>query len=88
MTAVAIVFWISVALLFYAHVGYPLLLALIARLHPPREHAPVVPANELPVVSVIVPAYAEEEVIGARVANLRALDYPADRLELIVACDG
>ena len=37
---------------------------------------------------MIVAAYAEQEVIADRVANLRALDYPADRLEVIVACDG
>jgi glycosyltransferase involved in cell wall biosynthesis len=37
---------------------------------------------------VIVAAYAEEAVIASRVANLRALAYPADKLELIVACDG
>jgi hypothetical protein len=39
-------------------------------------------------VSVIVPAYAEQEVIGERIANLRSLDYPRGRLEVIVACDG
>jgi glycosyltransferase involved in cell wall biosynthesis len=39
-------------------------------------------------VSVIVAAYAEEAVIAARIANLRELDYPAERLEVIVACDG
>ncbi|MGO9790820.1 MAG: glycosyltransferase [Solirubrobacteraceae bacterium] len=39
-------------------------------------------------VTVIVAAYAEQEVIAARVANLRALDYPPSALELIVACDG
>jgi glycosyltransferase involved in cell wall biosynthesis len=39
-------------------------------------------------VSVIVAAYAEQDVIAGRVANLRALDYPADRVEVIVACDG
>ena len=37
---------------------------------------------------MIVAAYAEQAVIADRVANLRALDYPADRLEVIVACDG
>jgi glycosyltransferase involved in cell wall biosynthesis len=37
---------------------------------------------------VIVPAYAEEAVITARIENLRALDYPRDRMEVIVACDG
>jgi glycosyltransferase involved in cell wall biosynthesis len=44
-------------------------------------------AGELPTVSVIVAAYAEQDVIVARVANLRELDYPRERLELIVACD-
>jgi cellulose synthase/poly-beta-1,6-N-acetylglucosamine synthase-like glycosyltransferase len=85
MTAVATVFWISVGLLLYAHAGYALLLSALARVRrrpaPPR-------ADELPSVSVIVPAYAEERVIGTRIANLRALTYPRERLEVIVACDG
>jgi cellulose synthase/poly-beta-1,6-N-acetylglucosamine synthase-like glycosyltransferase len=42
----------------------------------------------LPFVSVIIPAYAEESVIGARVVNLRGLDYPVERFEVIVSCDG
>jgi glycosyltransferase involved in cell wall biosynthesis len=39
-------------------------------------------------VSVIVAAYAEEAVIADRVANLRGVTYPPDRLQIIVACDG
>ncbi len=85
MTPLVIVFWISAGLLLYTHVGYPLLLGLLARLRRPRgERA----AGELPSVSVIVPAYAEETVIAARVENLRALDYPPELLEVIVTCDG
>jgi cellulose synthase/poly-beta-1,6-N-acetylglucosamine synthase-like glycosyltransferase len=45
-------------------------------------------AEHLPVVSLIVPAYDEEEVIAAKVANALALDYPRDRLQVIVASDG
>jgi glycosyltransferase involved in cell wall biosynthesis len=84
---VEIVFWVCVGLLVYAHVGYPVVLALIARLRRKPGSTAAVFA-ELPTVSVIVPAYAEQEVITARMANLRILDYPLDRLELIVACDG
>ncbi len=87
MTATEIVFWTSVGLLLYAHAGYGLLLAALARL----RRAPVRGADDHalpPTVSVIIPAYAEQEVIAGRVANLRALDYPRDRLEVIVACDG
>jgi cellulose synthase/poly-beta-1,6-N-acetylglucosamine synthase-like glycosyltransferase len=86
--AVAIVFWICAGLIVYAQLGYGLLLLLLASLRgaspAPRELADA----ELPSVSLIVAAYQEEAVIAAKVANVRALDYPADRLELIVACDG
>jgi len=81
-----IAFWTSVALLLYTHLGYGLLIALVARLRPRPTGSGG--AGELPSVSVIVAAYAEEPVIAARVANLRELEYPRDRLEVIVACDG
>ena len=92
MTVVAIVFWVSVGLVLYAHVGYPVLLGLLAwlRARTPgsRTKARQPADDELPNVSVIVAAYAEQDVIGERVANLRALDYPARLIEVIVACDG
>jgi cellulose synthase/poly-beta-1,6-N-acetylglucosamine synthase-like glycosyltransferase len=87
VTVLAIVFWVSVALLAYTHVGYWLLLSALARLRRPPEDPPEA-GTGLPRVDVIVAAYAEQEVIAGRVANLRALDYPADRVRVIVACDG
>jgi len=84
--ALAVIFWICIALLVYTHVGYPLLLALLGRFR--REPSAVPGTRELPSVSVIVAAYAEEAVIADRVSNLKALDYPAQCLEVIVACDG
>jgi cellulose synthase/poly-beta-1,6-N-acetylglucosamine synthase-like glycosyltransferase len=94
VTVVAIVFWVSVGLVLYAHVGYPVLLGLLAwvRARGPgsraRARARQPADDELPSVSVIVAAYAEQDVIADRVANLRALDYPARLIEVIVACDG
>jgi cellulose synthase/poly-beta-1,6-N-acetylglucosamine synthase-like glycosyltransferase len=90
VVVVAIVFWLSVGLVLYAHAGYPVLLGLLAALRgreSARRPRPA-PDDELPPVSVIVAAYAEQEVIGDRVANIRALDYPSQLIELIVACDG
>jgi cellulose synthase/poly-beta-1,6-N-acetylglucosamine synthase-like glycosyltransferase len=87
MTAVAIVFWVCVGLLLYSLAGYPLLLAALVRLRP-RRASEAGPADRLPSVSVIVAAYAEAEVIGARIANLRSLEYPKELIELVVACDG
>ena len=87
--AAKIAFWASAGLLVYTHVGYAGVLAALARRRPRQpDRVDAEPQPHQPTVSVIVAAYAEQEVIADRVANLRALDYPADRLEVIVACDG
>lgn len=86
-TVAAILFWGCAALILYTHLGYPLVLrALIASRHRPSLNPGT--WEELPRVSLIVPAYDEEEVIAAKVANALALDYPRERLQLIVASDG
>jgi cellulose synthase/poly-beta-1,6-N-acetylglucosamine synthase-like glycosyltransferase len=87
VTVLAILFWVCSGLLIYTHVGYPLALAVVARLRG-RPSAAGSPAGSLPDVSVIVAAYAEQDVIAQRVENLRGLDYPREKLEVIVACDG
>ena len=76
-------FWLSLVALAWTHVLYPAFVELLARIAPRSAHA----AAELPSVTVIVAAHDEEAVIERRVANLRRLDYPADRLELIVTSD-
>ena len=90
MIIVAIVFWLSIGLVVYAHVGYPVLLGLMAAVRgrgASRRDRPA-PDDQLPSVSVIVAAYAEQDVIAERVANIRSLEYPQKLIELIVACDG
>ena len=78
------VFWGSLAGLAWTHVGYPVAAAGLRRL---RERD-VAKDDITPSVTLIVPAHDEEDVIGARVENLLALDYPEDKLELVVASDG
>ena len=99
MIALEAVFWLSAGLIVYTHAGYPLALRLLVRLRGDRRaHNPrVAPAaagagnagpSPVPTVSLIVPAYDEEEVIAAKVANALALDYPRERLQIVVASDG
>jgi cellulose synthase/poly-beta-1,6-N-acetylglucosamine synthase-like glycosyltransferase len=83
----AVVFWLSAGLLVYAQLGYPLLLAALARVRRRRPERRAATADP-PTVSLIVAAYDEETVIGAKVANALALDYPRERLQIIVAADG
>jgi cellulose synthase/poly-beta-1,6-N-acetylglucosamine synthase-like glycosyltransferase len=84
--ALEIVFWIAAGLIVYAHLGYPLLLRALVALFGRREERRG--SAELPTVSLVVPAYDEEEVIERKIANARELDYPADRLQVVVASDG
>jgi hypothetical protein len=92
VTLLKTAFWASAGLLVYTHAGYPAALAALDRVRgrrgAPGSAAAASSDAELPGVSLIVAAYAEEAVIAERIANLRALEYPADRLEVIVACDG
>jgi glycosyltransferase involved in cell wall biosynthesis len=84
MSAAAIVFWASAALALYVYAGYPVLLLILTAVvrHPPRK-APVEPT-----VSLLVAAYNEAGVIGEKVRNALALDYPAGQLEVAIASDG
>jgi cellulose synthase/poly-beta-1,6-N-acetylglucosamine synthase-like glycosyltransferase len=79
-----LVFWGSAAALAWTHAGYPAAAVLAARV----RTRPVRKGGAQPRISVIVPAHDEEGVIERRVENLLGLDYPADRLEVIVASDG
>jgi cellulose synthase/poly-beta-1,6-N-acetylglucosamine synthase-like glycosyltransferase len=84
---IAAAFWICAGLILYTHIGYPLVLRALVAL---RRQPTLRPGTweERPRVSLIIAAYDEEEVIAAKLANALALDYPRDRLELIVASDG
>ena len=91
-TLAAILFWLSAGAIVYTHLGYPLLMVGAARVRKERRSfKPKVAGSapeDLPTVSLIIPAYDEEEVIAAKVPNALALDYPRDRLQVIVASDG
>jgi hypothetical protein len=88
MTGLEVAFWACALLIVYAQLGYPLLLAVLGRARRAGSApAPVAPGAE-PLVSLVVAAHAEAGVIEAKVANALALDWPRERLEVMVACDG
>lgn len=79
-----LLFWFSIAVPAYAYLGYPLaLLALRLIIHRPVRKKPIEPF-----ISLLIPAYSEERVIARKIRNSLALDYPAGKLEIVVACDG
>lgn len=72
-------------LVLHHHLVYPALMRLAARFAPRPKPAPA--GSPLPMMSILVPAYREAAHIGEMVRQLAVLDYPAGRLECIIACD-
>lgn len=81
------VFWCAAALSAYTYAGYPVLVAVLARLRPARTHAAVAD-DVLPKITIVMSAYNEAARLPEKLRNLRALDYPADRMSIVVVSDG
>jgi len=81
---IKLLFWISVAFPLYVYIGFPLLLWLLQALvrRGPRKQ-PIEPS-----VSLLVAAYNEAAVIADKIRNSVALEYPPEKLEIVVASDG
>jgi cellulose synthase/poly-beta-1,6-N-acetylglucosamine synthase-like glycosyltransferase len=78
------IFWLSIALVAYVYVGYPLLLSVFALLFPRMiRKKPIEPT-----VSLLIPAFNEAAIVEQKIRNALALDYPPDKLEIVVASDG
>jgi biofilm PGA synthesis N-glycosyltransferase PgaC len=84
MKLFGLLFWICVLLIAYVYVGYPLILALLARLRRQATDYPVI----MPQVSFLIAAYNEQNVIATKLENTLALDYPRECLQVVVAADG
>lgn len=87
-----IAFWISGIVLIYVYLGYPILILFLSKLLP----KPYVKFSDeelqdtflLPSISIFIPAYNEEPVIEKKIRNTLELDYPKDKIEIVVASDG
>lgn len=82
----ALVFWGAAALLVFTYAGYPLLVLALARLRP-RPLARDA-ALQPPTVSAILCVHDAQPLVATKLRNLLALEHPAGRLEVVVACDG
>ena len=84
MGPAAVAFWVGAGLLAYTYVGYPVLMTVLAALAPRRIRK----RDVEPSVSVLLVLRDEQARVVYRLANLIRLDYPSDRLEILVGSDG
>lgn len=84
MSCAAWLFWLSLLFIVYTYALYPVLIGIAARIRPrPVRRGPYAPP-----VSILIAAHNEAANIEARVENLLAQEYPADKIEIIVVSDG
>lgn len=89
MSALEWFFWIALLVVGYTYAGYGVLLYGLVRLRRALGRAAPVPAAGFePDVTIVVPAFNEADCIGAKLANCRELDYPRDKLAVVVVNDG
>lgn len=81
-----ILFWIAVILVFYTYIGFPLAVILRGLLwgHPYKNKE----LTASPTVSIVISAYNEVRSIGAKLDNILSMDFPRNRLEVVIASDG
>lgn len=80
-----VIFWVSLATVFFVYAGYPLTLVLLRSV---RARPTSFNDEMLPSVSLVIAAYNEEKVIQEKIENSLALAYPKNRLQIVVVSDG
>jgi poly-beta-1,6-N-acetyl-D-glucosamine synthase len=88
MLTIKIIFWTAAAAIFYSYFGYGLLAFFISLFKPKRKKAPAVSEKDLPECTIIIAAYNEAGFIARKIENTLQLNYPADKLKIIVVADG
>jgi len=83
-------FWFSLFIVFYSYIGYGLLIYFLVRMKRvfSKKNAPGPLPDFEPEVSLIISAYNEEDFIEKKILNSLELDYPAEKLSLLMITDG
>ena len=82
-----IVFWLMIFLLVHCYLLFPMTLPFVSEIFK-RRKSPEQGNAELPTVSILISAYNEEAVIERKIQNILELDYPKDKLEVLIGDDG
>jgi cellulose synthase/poly-beta-1,6-N-acetylglucosamine synthase-like glycosyltransferase len=96
LDVVEILFWLAVICILYTYLVYPVLLILFSSIHQAIKDTAYLTSKknrrtqnvELPEITVVIAAYNEEKDIGNRITNLLSLDYPLDKLTILIGSDG
>ncbi len=83
----AVLFWAAALFIVYTYIGYPVLIGLLAKKRPLPSCALLDEAS-LPPITVVMAGYNEAARLPGKIANLRALDYPQHKVDILLVSDG
>ena len=81
---IALLFWLALGVILYTYFGYPLLISIISRIRPKSEAY----KQQTPYVTLLIAAYNEEVVIEDKLKNSLSIEYPKEKLQILVVTDG
>lgn len=84
MVFVEITLWLGIGLIFHSYVIYPKLIQYFSRF---RKTNSLIYQDELPPITIIIPAHNEEKVIGQKLETLIQSNFPLERIELLIGAD-
>ncbi len=85
MYLLTVLFWISFFVVFYAFIGYGIVITFLAKI---KGKPSVAEPKEWMPVTLVIPCYNEAEILPQKIQNCFALDYPKDKLQLMFITDG
>ena len=85
MIFLKLIFWIAVFVIFWANIGYSISLIILDKIFKPKKIEKLY--NFKPYVTLMIVAHNEEKVIEGKLNNVLKLDYPKDKLEILVSSD-
>ncbi|CAN5559011.1 glycosyltransferase family 2 protein [soil metagenome] len=89
MNTLAIIFWFFISIIFYSYLGYGIVLYILVKIKEKFYPELILSNNRYaPMVSFIIPCYNEASIISAKIKNTQYLDYPLDKIQIIIITDG
>ncbi|MFY0594620.1 glycosyltransferase family 2 protein [Roseivirga sp.] len=83
-----IIFWTAAFIIFYHFIGYGVLITLFNKIKKRSTSLPKLSDEDLPNITLVVAAYNEEEVIEEKIKNTLSLNYPKDKMKVLMVTDG
>ncbi len=88
MKFLEVFFWVLIGIIFYTYLGYGIVLFLMVKVKRMFKKKPIITDEELPEVTLLIPAYNEKDYVNKKNENSLNLNYPKDKLKIAWVTDG